>query len=208
MKRNIFFLLFILISTLSCNDKSVVDLARNYEDNKSQILELKKFYNDLVPDGFMVSVRFHSKNKINLFVYEPSKTEGKRDLLFQQWNINIKNYKPELERSEYDKKYNGKTNSLEEVKEKLNWRNETLEELYRKLKAVNCIGITNLNPFEIEYGFRGMGVYSYLIFDDNLSIEKQVEYTDYCTMRFYKDNVVFIYGGGAFGSLCTPEFKE
>lgn len=185
-----------------------MDLARNYDDNKQEILELKKFYNDLVPVGFLVRVRFDSKDKIDLFVYEPSETEGKRDLLFQQWNLNIKNYTPELERSEYDKKYNGKTNSFEEVKERLNWTNGTFEELFRKLKAVNCIGITNSNPTEIEYGFRGMGVYSYLIFDDNLTIEKQVEYNDDCTMKFYKDNIVFIYGSGAFGSLCTAEFKE
>lgn len=113
-------------------------------------------------------------------------------MLFQQWNLNIENYKPELERSEYDQKYHGKTNSFEEVKERLKWTNDTFENLYKKLKSVNCIGITNRIPTEIEYGFRGMGVYSYLIFNDNLLTEKQVEYTEYCTMKFYKDNIVFI----------------
>ena len=206
MKRNIIYLLLIFTATLSCSDKSLADLTQNFEDNKQQILELKEFYNDLVPEGFLVRVRFDSRKKIDLFVYEPTEIEGNRELLFQQWNLNIENYKPELERSEYDQKYHGKTNSFEEVKERLKWTNDTFENLYKKLKSVNCIGITNRIPTEIEYGFRGMGVYSYLIFDDTLPTEKQVEYTDDCTMKFYKDNIVFIYGSGAFGSLCTPEF--
>ncbi|MFD2035983.1 hypothetical protein ACFSKL_14355 [Belliella marina] len=171
-------------------------------------MELKAFYRDLVPEGFLVRVRFDSKRQIDLFVYEPTEVEGKRNLLFQQWDLDIKNYKPEFERSEFDLKYNGKTNSFEEVKERLNWTNDTFEMLYKKLKAINCIGISNSNPFEIEYGFRVMGVYSYLIFDDNLPSQKQVEYTDECTVKFYKDNIVFAYGSGAFGSLCTAEFKK
>ena len=208
MKRNVIFYLLILISTLSCSDKSVNDLTTNFENNKQEILEIKNYYNDLVPNGFIVTVRFDSRNKIDLFVYEPSQTQGKIDLLFQQWNLNIKNYKPELRRSEYDKEYSGKTNSFKEVKEKLHWTNETFDKLYEKLDAVDCIGISNGKTTEIEYGFRGMGVYSYLIFDENLSKEKQIEYTDDCTMKFYKDNIVLNYGSGAFGSLCTPEFKK
>lgn len=207
MKRNFIFYLIILISTLSC-DKSVNGLVTNFEDNKQKILDIKNYYNELVPKGFQVRVRFDSRNKIDLFVYEPTKTEGELDLLFQQWNLNIKNYKPELKRSEYDQKYNGKTNSFEKVKEKLNWTNDTFNKLYEKLKDVDCIGISNGRPTEIEYGFRGMGVYSYWIFDENLSKEKQTEYTDDCIMKFYKDNIVFKYGSGAFGSLCTPEFKK
>lgn len=208
MNRKIVFYLIILIITLSCSDKSVNDLTTNFENNKLKILEIKNYYNDLIPEGFEVRVRFKSRNKIDLFVYQPSKTEGQIDLLFQQWNLNIKNYKPELKRSEYDQEYNGKTNSFIEVKQKLNWTNDTFDKLYEKLETVDCIGISNGAPTEIEYGFRGMGVYSYFIFDENLSKEKQSEYTNDCTMKFYKDNIVLKYGSGAFGSLCTPEFKK
>lgn len=201
--------LFIILTTiLSCNDKSVQDLIRNFESNKEEILALKEFYSQLVPEGFIVRVRFDSKNEIDLFVHEPTEVEGKRELLFQQWNMNFRNYKPEIERSEYDIKYNGKTNSLDKVKEELNWTNETFEMLYKKLKAVSCIGISNRSPIEIEYGFSGMGVYSYLVFDEDLTNKKQAEYSDGCTMKFYKDNIVLVYGSGAVGSLCTPEFEN
>lgn len=73
---------------------------------------------------------------------------------------------------------------------------------------MNCIGISNRNPTEIEYGYKGMGAFSYLIFDENLNSELQEKYSDDCSMMFYKENVVLLYGSGAIGSFCTPEFKR
>ena len=131
-----------------------------------------------------------------------------RELLFQQWDLDIDDYEPENPRSDYDKKYHGITNSFIEVKEKLEWTNQTFIDLYNKLENVNCMGISNRNPTEIEYGFKGMGAFSYLIFDENLNLELQEKYSDDCSQMFYKENVVLNYGSGAIGSFCTPEFKR
>ena len=205
--RNIVILTILLLST-SCGMKSKKGLTENYDENKIGIIELKEYFSNIVPDGFLVRIRYNSSDNIDLFVYQPIANTEKRELLFQQWDLDIDDYEPEYPRSDYDKKYHGKTNSLETVKEKLNWTNKTFEELYGKLDNVNCMGISNRNPTEIEYGFKGMGVFSYLVFDENLNLEMQEKYSDDCSQMFYKENVVLSYGSGAIGSFCTPEFKR
>lgn len=188
--------------------KTKQGLTENYDENKTKILELKNHYNKIVPKNFIIRIRFNSSDNIDLFVYQPIENLEKHELLFQQWDLDIEDYEPDNPRSDYDKKYHGKTNSFKEVKEKLNWTNQTFIDLYNKLDNINCMGISNRNPTEIEYGFKGMGVYSYLIFDENLNLELQEKYSDDCSQMFYKENVVLNYGSGAIGSFCTPEFKR
>lgn len=53
-----------------------------------------------------------------------------------------------------------------------------------------------------------MGIFSYVIFDQNLSENKIEDYNDGCTYIFYKDNVVLEYSGGAIGMQCFPEFHR
>jgi hypothetical protein len=207
MKQKNILIFIISIFLTSCGSKSKQDLTKNYDVNKNQIIELKNYFNKIVPKGYLVSIRYESSDNINLFVYQPIENSKESELLFQQWNLDLDDYEPKPQ-SDYDKKYNGKTNSLEIVKKSLNWTDETFAELYNKLDNVNCMGISNGNTTEIEYGFEGMGVFSYEIFDKNLNLELQDKYSDDCSQMFYKDNVVLKYGSGTFGSLCTPEFKR
>jgi hypothetical protein len=208
MKQQNLIILILVLFLSSCGMKTKEGLTENYDENKNGIIELKNFYNNTVPKDFIVRIRYNSSDNIDLFVYQPTENSEKHELLFQQWNLDIDDYVPENPRSDYDKKYHGITNSFEEVKEKLNWTNETFAKIYDKLDDVNCMGITNGNPTEIEYGFKGMGMFSYLIFDENLNSELQEKHSDDCTQMFYKENVVLSYGSGAIGSLCTPEFKR
>lgn len=206
MVKKIFIVFIISFITISC-EKSVEELKANYDKRESDIIEVKKYYSELVPENYLVRIRYDSKNKIDLFVYEPIENSTEKELLFRQWDLDIKNYEPQPQ-TEYEIKYNGKTNSFELVKEKLGWTNKTFEELYKRLNDINCIGITNGKPTEIEFGFKGMGVLSYLIFEENLTSKQQEDYSDDCFQIFYRDNVVLHYGSGAFGSLCTPEFDR
>ena len=208
MKPENIVILILFLSLSGCGMKTKKGLTTNYEDNKTQILDLRDYYNSIVPEGFIIKVRYNLSDNIDLFIYRPKENSGKRELLFQQWGLDIDDYVPENPRSEYDKKYNGITNSFEEVKEELNWTTGTFSDLYQKLDNVNCMGISNRNPTEIEYGFKGMGTLSYLIFDKNLDEELQEKYSDDCSLVFYKENIVLSYGSGAIGSLCTPEFKR
>lgn len=201
-------ILILVFFLSSCGMKTKEGLIENYDENKNEILELKEFYNKTVPKGFLIRIQYNSSNNIDLSVYQPIENSEKRELLFRQWDLDIYDYVPETPKSDYDKNYNGLTNSFKEVKEKLNWTNETFIKIYNKLDNVNCIGITNGKICKIEYGFKDMGMFSYLIFDENLSSKLQEKNSDNCTRLFYKDNVVLSYASGAFGSLCTPEFKR
>ena len=186
---------------------SVEGMKNNIDEKPNEIADLKNYFNDIVPKNYNVRIQYNSSNNIDLFVYEPIGDSTKREQLFGQWDVDIDNY-IETPQTEYEKKYRGKTKSLELVKNKLNWNRETFNNLYDKLEKANCIGISNRNPVEIEYGFSGMALLSFSVFDKNLTAEQQEEYSDNCMSMFYKENIVLNYGSGATGSLCTPEFKR
>ena len=88
------------------------------------------------------------------------------------------------------------------------WNRETFKEIYNKLESIKCIGISNRIPTEIEYDYRGMGIFSYYIFNNNLNDADKEKYSDGCSTLFYKNNVVLAYGSGAIGSICWSGFKN
>lgn len=186
---------------------SIEGMKKNIDEKSIEITELKNYFNTIVPENFVVRIQYNSSNNVDLFVYEPTTDSTKRQKLFGQWKVNLDNYK-ETTQTEYEKEYPGKTNSLELVMNKLNWSRETITKLYDKLEKANCIGICNRNPVEIEYGYSGMALLSFLVFDENLTVEQQEVYSDDCKNMFYKENIVLSYQSGATGSLCTPEFKR
>jgi hypothetical protein len=207
MTKRIFYLFFTAFFIWGCGDKNSSDLKRNYEHKSKNIKELKEYFEKIVPKNYSVRIRYNSSDDIDLFVYEQTNISDKNDLLFQQWNVDFEDYE-EPKDSEYNSKYDGKTKSLDLVKKKLKWNNNTFKELYEKLENVNCIGISDGNPTTLEYGYRGMGVLSYLLFDHSLNKEEQKEYSDDCSQIFYKDNIVFTFNSGATGSFCIPDFKR
>ena len=200
-------ILIISMFISSCGMNSIEGMKNNIDKKSNEITELKNYFNEIVPENYIVRIQYNSSNNVDLFVYEPIEDSTKREQLFGQWKVDIDNFK-ETPQTEYEKKYGGKTKSLELVKSKLNWNRETFTKLYDKLEKANCIGISSRNPVEIEYGFSGMALLSFLVFDENLTAEQQEEYSDDCMSMFYKENIVLNYGSGATGSLCTPEFKR
>ena len=187
--------------------KSTSGMKQNYDNHTLEITALKKYFKEIIPKNYGVRIRYNSSNNIDLFVYQPLENSKKKELLFGEWNVDFYNHKVNLE-ADSKKYYRGKTTSLEVVKEKLNWNKETFEILYEKLDDVNCIGISDGNPTQIEYGFKGMGALSYLIFDNNLNKEYQEKYSDDCGNLFYKKNIVLTFASGAIGSFCIPEFDR
>ncbi|GAB3822909.1 hypothetical protein GCM10028895_28620 [Pontibacter rugosus] len=187
--------------------KTKHDLIENYENNTSEIKELKSYFNGIVPHNYKVRIQFNSSDNVDLMVYEKLNDSSKLELLFRKWDLDLSDY-VEVPQTEYESKYHGKTNSLDLVKKKLNWTDQTFIEIREKLSNADCIGIVSGNPTAIDYGFKGMGKFGYLIFDEQLDNEQQEKYSDDCMLLFYKDNVVLKYGSGATGSLCTPEFAR
>ena len=208
MKIRILFIGLFTILFINCgNSKRKSDLIANYEEHSSEILKVMDYFDKIVPENFKVRIRYDSADEIDLFVYEKLNDTTDYELLFRKWNINFENYIEETQ-SDYDKKYNGKINSLELIKTKLNWSNKTIKELYEKLENANCIGVSNSEPIVIEYGFNGMGVYSYKIFKENTKEELIEKYNDGCINIYYKENIVLSYGGGAIGMQCFEDYKR
>jgi hypothetical protein len=208
MKFRLILLGLFSIFLLSCgHSKRKSDLIANFEERSSEIMKVKNYFEQIVPKNFNIRIRYESSDEIDLVVYERLNDSMDNELLFRKWNIDIDNYKEEPQ-SDYDKKYHGKTNSFELAKTKLNWTNETIEKLYEKLETADCIGISNWEPIEIEYGYNGLGVYSYKIFREKLNEELIEKYNDGCNNIYYKDNIVLSYGGGAIGMQCFEDYKR
>lgn len=195
-----------LVFISSCGMKSVGGMKNNIDKKSSQIIELKNYFNQVVPPNYVIRIRYNSSNNVDLFVYEPIENSTRIKELFGDWNVNLDKYK-ENPQTEEEKENHEKTKLLKSVSNKLNWNREIFEELYEKLNKANCIGICNGEPTAIEYGFKGMGLLSFLIFDKNLTSEQQEEFSNDCSQIFYKDNIVLQYDSGAIGSFCIPEFK-
>lgn len=184
------------------------DLIKNYEKRYEEIYSLKDYMNSVVPDSFSVYIEFEKDDRIDLRVSEKCDTaKNGRVLWFQYWDINPYDYVEESQ-TDFERKYRGKTKSLDLIKNKLNWTDKTFKELKLKLDNANCISVMNGNKCEIGFQRSFMSKYYYLIFDENLDKKQQDKYSDDCMVWFYKDNIVFKYGSGAIGSLCTPEFKR
>ena len=191
----------------SCGMNSIEGMKNNIDKKTNEIADLRNYFNEIIPENYIVRIQYNSSNSIDLFVYQPTQDSTTHEILFGQWDVDLKDY-TETPQTDYERKYHGKTKSLELVKKRLNWSSTTFSELYKKLNNANCIGIKNTEPIEIEYGFRGMALLSFLVFDNNLTIEQQEEYSDDCMSMFYKENIVLKYGSGAIGDFCTPEFKR
>jgi len=142
----------------SSNLPNKKDLINNYEMKEKEIIELKSFFNSIVPEEYSVYIEFENSKKIDLWVFETNKknSSGRSVILFQQWNINPYNYKEEVpityDSTEY---YLPRTKSLTLVKQKLRWNDDTFRKIKEMLDHANCISISmstnlaTLKPFTI-----------------------------------------------------------
>lgn len=160
------------------------DLIDNYEKRTDEILDAISYFKSILPNGSDVTIEFTNNNELNIF-------HVRVDSIHQSnWNLKINSTK------------------VDSLLTELNWSTKELKKLKEKLDKANCISIGGKEPIEIGWQRSGMGIFSYLIFDQNLSKEKIEDYNDGCTNIFYKNNIVLQYGGGAFGMQCFPEFQK
>lgn len=181
------FLLFLYIAldglfTGPSYDKK--DLIENYEKQTTEIIDAKNYFKSIVPNGASVTIEFDDDDKeLGIF-------HVKIDSTYQSnWNLKIT------------------SNKVDSLLTELKWTTRELKTLKEKLDKANCISISGTNdPIVIGWQRSGMGMFSYVIFDQNLNENKIKDYNDGCTYIFYKDNVVLEYSGGAIGMQCFPEF--
>lgn len=160
------------------------DLIENYERRKTEILDVKKYYKSILPEGSYVDIEFENDNELGIF-------HVRIDSVFQSnWNLKIESPK------------------VDSLLTELKWSTKELKIIKEKLDKANCISIAGKEPTVIGWQRSGMGMFSYVIFDQNLNKDKIEDYNDGCTNIFYKENIVLQYGGGAIGMQCFPEFYK
>lgn len=159
------------------NPTNKAGLIANYESKQQEILEAKRYLQEIIPEDSYIDVEFGSFNRIEIFHTRAG----------SNWDIDLNSDK------------------AKELLAQVGCTKSQLKELKRKLKKANCISISSGEPTMIGWKRAVMARYSYRIFNRNLNDSLISHYTDGCTSVFYKDNIVLMYESGAIGSLCFPK---
>lgn len=182
------FLLFMLSMPKSSKKKLIANIDSNY----ANIYKLKTEYAKLVPKNLNVRIEFNpanniisTKEDIDIRVQEVEQ-DGNRKVT-QNWNLAYNSPK------------------LDKMLALIKWNTETLKIIKKLLNNANCVSIENDKITTIGFARSGLGKYSYLVFDSNLTPEQIKAYTDGCGNIFYKQNIVLLFEGGAVGAQCFPD---
>ncbi|MES2620125.1 MAG: hypothetical protein V4615_04665 [Bacteroidota bacterium] len=167
-------------------DYSVSDLKDNFEKNKTEIYELKRYFNEIVPKNRFVEIEFSDDNTLGRFgIKALDSTAGDPNgPMFLEWDLKTN------------------TQRMDSIIKPLGWTRETLKTLKEKLDEANCIQIESGEPTKIGFQRSGMGMYSFNVFDKPIQDSLRNNYNDSCTYILATDRLVLEYGGGAVGSQC------
>jgi hypothetical protein len=191
---------------ISMPKSSKIELINNLENKKTEIQNLKNEYVKLVPKDYFVEIEFEAESKIlnvpeqiTIKIYKTVK-ENKKS---KDNNVIKRNDNLELVSQNWNLKPNSQ--ELDQILKTLNWTSQTLIEIKKLLKEANCISIKNGKVTTIGFARSGMGLYSYKIFEAELTAKQKEEYNNGCEYIYYKDKIVLEYGGGAVGPQCFEE---
>jgi hypothetical protein len=181
-----------LIFMLSLPRSSKTLLIKNIDSNYTEINFLKTEYSKLVPQNCIVSIEYNPANKL-INTHESidlkiETTANRETTVSQKWKL------------EYDSK------ELNQMLKLVKWNYKTLKTIKELLVNAKCISIENGNGVTtIGFSRSGMGMYSYLLFNNDLTDKQTADYNDGCQYIFYKKNIVLAYDGGAAGPQCFPD---
>jgi len=172
-----------LISAFGGFDKdySITDLTESFEKNKTEIYELKKHYNEIVPKDKFIEIEFENDNSLGRFGIRDFNSNGP---MFLEWDLEIN------------------TERMDSILKPIGWTRETLNTLKEKLDNADCIQIESGEPTKIGFKRSGMGMYSFNVFDQQIPDYLIEQYNDSCTYILVNKRLVLEYGGGAIGSQC------
>ncbi len=201
--RGVFALIFFFASMESSSKEELIE---NYQENHSEIFNLKEKFDKIIPNGFKVYIEFKNDNLIDFWVFEKTNSANREwKCLFQEWGINPFDYEMKP-LTKFDSTYSKfKTNNLEEIKRKINWTDSTFVNVRNLLEKANCISIENGTPSDIGFVRSGMGEYFYHIFDNPIPENEIEKWNDSCTYIYFKPKVVLGYLGGAIGAQSFPD---
>ena len=176
------FIILMIILQITFNgfdkDYSVSDLKENFYEKKSEIYEVKNYLNSITSLNNSVHIEFDDSDRLGIF----------------HVNINGKfenNWDVEINSSKADSLLNS-----------LGWNKENLMILKSKLDKANCIGVSSGEPCVISFQRSGMGIYSFLVFDDPIPNDQKSSFNDSCSFIMVNDKLVLEFSGGVLGSQC------
>lgn len=152
------------------------DAIENYNKREKEITDLVNYFTSIVPANKDVTFGFGKDN--NRFDIGIALPNGAVDAT--RPNIGGSNLKLNSD----------KTDSILAL---LNWSNETVDTLKRKLKKSGCKNVMSGNPLRIEYRYSGMGLHSYLIFNKPIADSTVKMYNSELGDTVIRKNVVVLY---------------
>lgn len=184
-----FLYLFVAFSGTLDTYHTKQELIENYTKRRTKILELKNYFNSIVPKNKQVEIEFESDTKLFRFgVYSINPvTRGIIYPIFLKWDLKTGSSK------------------VDSALTSIGWTQQTLQTLKGKLDKAGCIGIENGEPTKIGWQRSGMGRYSYNVFERPIADSLKTQYKNSCTHIFYNNELVLEYGGGAIGPDCFPK---
>lgn len=171
-------------------DKSYTpeELIKIYNDRKTDIDEVRHYFNKIVPKGKFVEIEFKDDRTLFRMGVAHLDSSGKHSYenMFLDWDLKINGSK------------------MDSLLHTLNWNKETLKVLKEKLDMANCIQIESGEPTTIGFQRSGLGMYSFKVFERTIPDILVSKYNDSCTYLFVNRKLVLEYEGGAVGNQCFP----
>ena len=179
-----------LVIALSMPTCSRADLISNYEKNRVQIEKLKKEFNSIVPNGYILSIAFNPACEIintpagiDIKIFRAEQNQ-KMGLIKEAYNLDLK------------------SRELIEILKIIEWSDDMLMNIKNNLDKVNCFSIENGEFTTIGFAKNGLTTYAYKLAESRIRPEEQQKFTNGCNLMFYKENVILEAIGEAGGNPC------
>lgn len=162
-------------------DYSISELKENYLKRQKEISELRMYFKSVIPPNKYIEIEFTSDSKISRFGVYLDDSISNNDSDFLDWNLEVGSSK------------------VDSLIQTIGWTRATLTQIKRKLDKANCIGIGGDDPSKINFKRSGMGMYSFVVFDNPIPDSLIPIYNDSSTYILVNRHLVLEYGGGVFG---------
>jgi hypothetical protein len=163
-----------------------LEFINNFNNHQTEILELKTYFNSIVPSNKRIQIEFEDDGKISfiqVISFDPATGDTVRPILLD-WDLKLNS---------------DKVNSFIKT---IGWTQETLKTLKQRLDKANCDRIESGEPTKIGSRQGEMGTYSYNIFDKPISDSLKNRYNERCTFIVYNDKLVLELNASEFGPQC------
>jgi len=176
----------VIMSAFGAFDKdySVSELKDNFYSRETEILELKRYYNSIVPPNKSIEIEFKNNKTLFRFGIQTYYPEEKATTTFLDWDIEINSDK------------------MDSLLCTIDWTQNHLMELKKKLDNANCIQIESGEPTKIGFKRSGLGMYFFVVFNEAIPDSLKNYYNDSCRYILAGERLVLEYGGGAVGQQC------